>query len=177
MRPRPVPVEVLLQRLARPLRQAGAPRHRQVREVEQQRPVAPTVEMRELVRAHDQHQRHLLAEGGAQPAQRVDGVGRPRPLDLAHVEQEARLAGDRRENHAGAVRRVRELALLPRLPGRDEANLGERQLCQRVARQLQVSGVERVEAAAEQANGQSHSAAQSRGRRKSAYSLASGEPG
>jgi len=71
------------------------------------------------------------------------------------------------------------VALVRRLPRRQPHQLVERELAERAARQRQVREVRRIEAAAEEARlaGDGvQDAIQSRGRRKSAYSAASGVP-
>jgi hypothetical protein len=156
-----------LQRRVEARRCAGAPRDRDVRKAGDSLPLAPRVESFELVRPHDQHQRGFRPRAGAQVAQRVDRVGGSAALDLVHVEHAARLVCDREFDHVRAVRGVGDAFLLPRLSRRDQVNLRDRQIGERVARQLQVPDVDRVEAAAQQADRFARHQTHSRGRRKS----------
>ncbi len=130
----------------------------------------------------DQQEQRGAGPFGLQLVHRVERVARALALQFAAVEQEARLAGDRRLHHRRAVLGARELvAPLPGLAGRHPAQLVECQVRQRRAGELQVAGVRRVEAAPEQAQAlhgrAAQGTAQSRGRRKSLYSRASGVPG
>ncbi len=119
----------------------------------------------------DQQEARRLRPRGLQRAHGVERVAGPGALELAAVEQVARLAGDGQSQHGLAMRGGAERArLLPGLAGGDPAQLVERQGSQRLARQRQVGVVHRVEAATEEADALGTHAgrsAQSRGRRKS----------
>jgi hypothetical protein len=62
------------------------------------------------------------------------------------------LIRDRQLDHPGPVRCIGGRTLLPRHTGRHEQNLGQPELLHRIARQLNVSDVDRVKAAPQQAD-------------------------
>ncbi len=114
---------------------SGAGRNSDMRKLGDLLPVAPGVEACELVRAHDQHER-LVGKLGTQGAQRIDGVRHSTTLDFAHVEHKSRVFRDCKLHHSRPVPGIGNRTLLPRLRRREEADFLERQMLQRVARQL-----------------------------------------
>ena len=136
---------------------------------EQLAPVAPGVQPGVLVLADDQHPLRA-GLGGLQLAHGVERIAGAAAAQLAAVEREAGLAGDRQPYHRLAVGRRRELARLLRRPaGRHPAQLVELQLVARDAGQRDVGDVHRIEGAAEDADALQAGAqsAHARGRRKS----------
>ena len=140
---------------------------------EQLAPVAPGVQARVLVLAEDQEPLGA-GLGGSELAHRVEREAGAAPAQLDRGRAEARLAGDRQAHHRLAVGAVGEAArLLPRLADRNPAQLVELELLERELGERDVGVVDRVEAAAEQADpphsghdAAPSSAAQSRGRQE-----------
>jgi hypothetical protein len=121
--------------------------------------------------------RNHCASGVLHQAHRVQRVADTVAVELAAVEREAWLARDGQRDHLGAVLGAGEPAIfLPRAARGNPVQFIQAQRLHRRARERQVPGMHRVEAAAEQADA-FHSSAQSRARRKSLYSPASGVPG
>ena len=90
----------------------------------------------------------------AQVAQRVDGVGRAVPVDVDPADPEPRVGRGRDHRHQIAVlgRADLRVVLLPRLAGRHEDDLVEREPVGDLARRDQVTVVDRVERAAHDAD-------------------------
>ena len=80
---------------------------REMRPVEELAPVAPRVELVELVGADDQHEREPRPELRAQPPQRVDGELRGAAQRLGVVDREARVVAHGELHHLEAVMRGR----------------------------------------------------------------------
>ena len=139
-------------------------------------PGVPGVEPLQLVGSHQEAQRHLRAQLGAQLPQRLDRVGRPAPFDLLPVDHHAvRLVREGQRRHVRALPgRGDEGAFLPG-HGRDHAQFGRAQQAHERGAQRHVAVVHGIEAAAQQQDASGH-ASQSRCGRKSVYSRLSAEP-
>ncbi len=131
--------------------------HAEMGVVEEALPVAPRVEPHELVGADRERERRIRAFALA-PAREgsIDRVGRAVVLDFLggdacrdafEFERRSRGAG-----HREPVMRRRHIALLPRLAGGQQHELGQLQQLGEAPREREVSVVNRIERAAEQAD-------------------------
>ena len=91
-------------------------------QLEQRAPVAPGVELHQLVGAHQEHDRRIRPQFGAHVAQRVDGVGRRRRARFPAVDHDSASRAAPNASSSIATRSA-SLALqarfLPRLTGRE----------------------------------------------------------
>src|SRR5216684_1413024 len=102
------------------------------------------------VRAGDEEQFRAVAAYRAKLAQRIDGVRGARPVDVHPADRKPRVRRGRDHRHQVTVLRRRDAAvvLLPRLAGRHEHHLIQREEVRDLTRRHQVAMVDRVERAA-----------------------------
>src|ERR1700758_2625247 len=131
-------------------------RYDYVGQVEQLAPAVPAGQAEEGVHPEQQTQRALRVLA-AQLGERVDRVRHAGAAHFAVVDHEARLIGDRRLDHLQAQLRGRVQMIAVRgTAGRQEAHLGEPELLPQLERGAQMPTVDRIEGAAEEADGLLH---------------------
>jgi hypothetical protein len=121
-----------------------------MREGEQFVRVMPGEDLGQGVGAGDEEELVVRCRGGAQVAQRVDGVGGPGPVDVHPADAELGVGRGGDHRHQVPVLGRGDLAglLLVRLPGRHEDDLVQGEVMRDLARGDQVTMVDGVERAA-----------------------------
>ena len=130
---------------------SGTRYHAEVTEREYRGIVLPRADLGERVGAENERERcvRLACLDGANG---VDRVGRTLALDLAKIEREVRIPGDRELEHAAAVLDggLRALRLVRWHGGKHELDAVERQGLAHLERSAQVGEVDGIEGAAEE---------------------------
>ena len=161
---------------ARDIGQIGPARHAQMHQRGQFLPAVPSGKGGPLVGAHEQKKLGLRLLG-AQGQHGVDGVAGPAPMQLALVDEHTGQVGEGQLDHGQPIGRwAQRPALVPGLPGRDDAQLVEFELRQGRTRERHMRLVRRIEGPAKQpdaarlAQTQSLAIKKSRSRRPSGVS-------
>src|SRR5215472_6716280 len=124
-----------------------------VGEPEELAPAMPARQAEEGVHAEQQAQRPLWVLA-AQLAERVDRVRETGAAYLAVVDHETRLVRNRGPHHREPLLRACiQVVTVRGAPGREETHLGEPELLPQLERGAQMPAVDRIEAAAEEADG------------------------
>ncbi len=129
----------------------GRPTTTTVREAEQFAPAVPGGKSEKRIGADDERERtrRVFLSQILESEHRIARAG---SHDFARVDFEFRMVGERKPDHGEAIRRRRHRRrAVRRYAGRDQAHRGERQCAGKLARELEVPAVNRVESAAEDA--------------------------
>src|SRR5215468_6068553 len=151
---------------------AGAGAADEVRELEQLIGVPPGDHPGQRVRAGDEVELGVRTPLSMQVAQRVDGVGLPRPVDVDPADGEPRVRRCRDYRHQVAVLGGRNypVLLLPRPAGGHENDLIQAEVVPDLTGRDQVPMMDRVESAAHHAEPLAHAETLDAGNRRSVVS-------